>query len=73
MHSSNDSETSCEIQLTPLTEGITSDVMKELRRRKKGARGESEAERWREIYKLLFPGENVPSPCKCFIIIADLD
>ncbi|RFU29493.1 hypothetical protein B7463_g6824, partial [Scytalidium lignicola] len=43
-------------------DGITADLEKKLRSRKKESRGQSEADRWRDIYRLLFPGEEVPSP-----------
>lgn len=43
-------------------EGFDLDVEAKLRR--KSTRGQSDLERWEAIYRLLFPGEVVPSPCK---------
>lgn len=45
-------------------EGITSDIEKQLKSRKKTHRDQSGAERWQEMYRILFPMEEVPSPCK---------
>jgi hypothetical protein len=55
---------SCELNLAEPTEGITGNVEKRLRSRKKTHRDQSESERWQEIYRILFPREEVPSPCK---------
>jgi hypothetical protein len=49
--------------LEPL-EGITSKVKERLQCRKKAYPGQSEADRWKDIYRVLFPNEEVPSPCK---------
>jgi len=43
-------------------EGITTDQERRLRSRKKSSRDQSDEGRWREMYQLLFPGEEVPSP-----------
>jgi hypothetical protein len=45
-------------------EGITPKIEKVLRSRKKSGLEESTEKRWEEIYSLLFPGENVLSPCE---------
>jgi hypothetical protein len=37
--------------------------VEKLRSRKKAYKGQTEEERWEEIYKLLFPDEIAPSPC----------
>lgn len=34
------------------------------RKKAKGIAEPSEAERWRDVYKILFPHDDVPSPCK---------
>lgn len=51
-------------ELTTPFEGITTEIEKKLRSRKKDSRVQSEADRWRGIYRVLFPDEVVPSPCK---------
>lgn len=54
----------CESRPMKIVEGITAKMEKQLRCRKKAYRGQSESERWKEIYKLLFPQEAVPDPCE---------
>jgi hypothetical protein len=57
----------CESKTGHPPEGISSETEKLLRRRKKTYPGQSEEERWRDIYRLLFPNDkDVPSPCKLF-------
>jgi len=56
--------TSCELSLAEPAEGITSNIEKQLRSRKKTHRDQTEAERWEQIYRILFPLEPVPSPCE---------
>jgi hypothetical protein len=57
----------CELTAGHPPEGISSETEKLLRRRKKSYAGQSEEERWKDIYRLLFPNdEDVPSPCKLF-------
>jgi hypothetical protein len=47
------------------TEGITPDVEKLLRRRRRDPPNQSDKECWKAIYRLLFPkDEAVPDPCK---------
>jgi hypothetical protein len=45
-------------------EGFELDVEAKLKRRRKATRDETDVERWEGIYRLLFPGEDVPFPCK---------
>jgi uncharacterized C2H2 Zn-finger protein len=60
----------CELNQEQPAEGITGNIEKKLRSRKKAHRGQSETERWREIYSILFPEEGVPSPCESNIPLA---
>jgi hypothetical protein len=53
----------CEVKEGQPVEGITSDIEKQLKSRKKTRRDQPEAERWQEMYRILFPMEEVPSPC----------
>lgn len=47
---------------------ITTYQEKQLKSRKHSARRQTDEEKWVEIYRLLFPGEErIPSPCKCEI------
>lgn len=52
----------CEVQAGKAPAGITSAVERQLRSRKKSHPGQTDEERWKDIYKLLFPNEAVPSP-----------
>ena len=54
----------CDLSSEAAIEGITSNIEKHLRSRKKTYRHQTEENRWAEIYRLLFPGENIPSPCE---------
>lgn len=45
-----------------LVEGLTADIEKKLRSRKKSHPSQTEAERWIEIYQILFPTSTPPSP-----------
>jgi hypothetical protein len=45
-------------------EGLTLDLEKKLKSRKKASPDQTEEQRWREIYGLLFPNEVVPNPCE---------
>lgn len=45
-------------------DGITNEMVEKLRSKKKAHRDQTEEDRWKEIYQILFPGEIVPSPCK---------
>jgi hypothetical protein len=45
-------------------EGFDLDVEAKLKRRRKTTPDQTDTERWGEIYRLLFPGEDIPSPCK---------
>lgn len=49
---------------TELGDGLTSDIVEKLKSRKKSDKDQSESERWAEIYKLLFPVDIIPEPCK---------
>lgn len=51
-------------------EGFELDVEEKLKRRRKTAADQTDAERWEEIYRLLFPGQSVPSPCKPLAVIS---
>jgi hypothetical protein len=54
----------CDVQSGHPPEGITPEHEKRLRSRKKTSPNQSECDRWRDIFKLLFPNEEIPSPCK---------
>jgi hypothetical protein len=57
-------DTICKRRPGTRTDGITPDMEKRLRSRKKTFANQTEEERWREIYGMLFPDEDVPTACK---------
>jgi hypothetical protein len=54
----------CKLLEVVQQDGITNEMVEKLRSKKKAHRDQSEEDRWKEIYQILFPGESVPSPCK---------
>jgi hypothetical protein len=44
---------------------ITAQQERHLKSKRYATRYQTEEEKWREVYRLLFPGEPVPSPCEC--------
>lgn len=57
----------CEPSRISLAEGITTEIEKKLRSRKKTSRNQTDSDRWMEIYKTLFPTSISPDPCKSFL------
>ncbi|EHL02835.1 putative Resistance to glucose repression protein 1 [Glarea lozoyensis 74030] len=56
------SEDICEVKVGTAPEGITAEIERQLRSRKKAHPNQSEEDRWRDIYKILFPNHEIPSP-----------
>lgn len=54
----------CKLLEVVQQDGITNEMVEKLRSKKKVHRDQSEEDRWKEVYQILFPGEMVPSPCK---------
>ncbi len=54
----------CELQDIQYADGVTAEIVEKLRSKKKAQRDQTDAERWKDIYKLLFPNEMIPSPCR---------
>jgi hypothetical protein len=55
----------CESKNGQQPPGISPETEKLLKCRKKNRKGETEEERWKAMYQLLFPNDEVvPSPCK---------
>lgn len=60
-----DVENICERQPGQPADGMTPDMEKELRSRKKLPENQNDEDRWASMYRVLFPdAEGVPSPCK---------
>jgi hypothetical protein len=57
----------CEIRPDEPVEGITTDIEKRLKSRKRPWPNQSEEDRWREVYQILFADEEIPSPCMILI------
>jgi hypothetical protein len=64
MSHSRDEANICQVQPEQALNGITPETESLLRSRKKESRGKSEPELWKKMYRVLFPNEIVPSPCK---------
>lgn len=47
-----------------LQDGFTVETFLIIQRKKKAFPGQNEEDKWREIYQLLFPDAEMPSPCK---------
>ena len=45
-------------------EGITSKLKEKIQCRKKAYPGQTEGERWQQMYQLIFPNEIAPNPCE---------
>jgi hypothetical protein len=54
----------CERKDIEHIDGVTTEIFEKLRSKKKAQKDQTEADRWKDIYKSLFPNEMVPSPCK---------
>jgi hypothetical protein len=55
---------SCDLEPPQVLDGITPSMLTRIKSRKKTHANQSEAEKWGEIYQILFPGELIPDPCK---------
>lgn len=56
----------CKLLEVVQQDGITNEMVEKLRSKKKAHRSQSEEDRWKEIYQILFPGEMIPSPCELY-------
>src|ERR1700712_5790068 len=54
----------CHVQPGHPPDGLTPEIERKFRSRKKAHRDQTDDDRWRDMYRLLFPDENVPSPCQ---------
>jgi hypothetical protein len=54
----------CEVQPGYPPEGISPELKERLKSRKSASPNQSAEDMWKNMYRLLFPGEEVPSPCK---------
>jgi hypothetical protein len=52
----------CEARADQPVDGVTGKIKQRLQSRKKAYPGQTEADRWGEVYQILFPNEEVPSP-----------
>jgi hypothetical protein len=55
----------CEPIIAPPFDGITRKIKALLQCKRKAFKGQTEAQRWKQVYQILFPEEeDVPDPCK---------
>ncbi|KAI9642097.1 hypothetical protein NHQ30_009968 [Ciborinia camelliae] len=52
----------CELLKDVQEDGITNEMVERLRSKKKTHRSQSEEDRWKEMYRIIFPTEAVPDP-----------
>jgi hypothetical protein len=57
-------EERCNVKAEVPVDGMTRKMKDQIQCRKKSHPGQTDAERWEAIYKILFPDEVVPDPCK---------
>jgi hypothetical protein len=63
-HITVDATEICQVTPGQQPDGLTPEMERKLRSRKKAHRDQTDDDRWKEMYRLLFPNEVVPSPCK---------
>lgn len=63
-HITVDATEICQVKPGHPPDGLTPEMERKLRSRKKAHRDQTDEDRWRDMYRLLFPNEDVPSPCK---------
>jgi hypothetical protein len=61
----------CELKKGKEPDGLTAEMERSLRSRKKVHPNQTEEDRWKEIYRLLFPNQEIPSPCKSRLLFAE--
>jgi Zn-finger nucleic acid-binding protein len=56
---------SCDATMATPIDGVTRKMKVALQSKKKAFKGQKEAERWMQVYQILFPEEEeIPDPCK---------
>jgi hypothetical protein len=56
----------CDLSTAEDSEGITQNLERRLKSRKKTRPDQTPHEMWEEIYSMIFPNDEVPTPCKFF-------
>ena len=59
----------CDVVSGNPLEGITPENEKRLKSKKKSHPNQTDEDRWRDIYRLLFPHEDVPCPCQQLFLL----
>jgi hypothetical protein len=54
----------CDLSTAEDSEGITQNLERRLKSRKKTHPDQTPHEQWEEIYRMIFPNEETPDPCK---------
>lgn len=61
----------CEVRDEIVAEGLSPEQEKKLKSRKRSRPDQTEGDKWREIYMILFPDDDplkIPTPCESFCI-----
>jgi hypothetical protein len=56
-------EERCNVKIGEPVDGMTRKMKEQIQSRRKTHPGQTDAEKWEQIYKILFPNEAVPHPC----------
>jgi hypothetical protein len=59
----------CALQPGKPMEGITPEMEQKIKKRKKAFPGQTDEQIWGDIYRMIFPGEVVPTPCTFYFRI----
>jgi hypothetical protein len=54
----------CEVKIGQPPDGISAEDEQKLRSRKRRHPNQSDEDTWRDVYRILFPNEEIPSPCE---------
>jgi hypothetical protein len=59
-----EAQEACELKPAEQVDGITRKLKQQIQSRKRAHPEQTEAEKWQQIYRMLFPGETAPDPCE---------
>jgi hypothetical protein len=63
----------CQVKDSPCLEGFDAAQQQLLKSRKKERRNMTEEDKWRKVYRILFPNDDhskMPSPCKLTLMVS---
>ena len=60
----------CEAKTDEQVDGMTRKMKDQIQCRRKSHPGQTEGEKWEQIYKIIFPNNAVPDPCMSFLSLS---